>query len=170
MTVHSEDTTQHTLSIHDFHSRRITLQRRCYQRRECNFRRRRKLSNYVTNISFPALFCTRAALILSCVTSITLALQAYSIQRHPQSPTKSFSSVWARPSTWGQSASSTSRIAFSLLYSSPGGSEATNNGEFENEEEEWRAMISAFQMYKAAYGNLKVPLRFVVPSLAPWPG
>jgi hypothetical protein len=25
-------------------------------------------------------------------------------------------------------------------------------------------------MYKAAYGDLKVPTRFVVPSMAPWPG
>lgn len=37
------------------------------------------------------------------------------------------------------------------------------------DEVEWRAMLAAFQMYNAAYGNLKVPLRFVVPALAPWP-
>ena len=35
---------------------------------------------------------------------------------------------------------------------------------------EWRALLAAFQMYKAAYGDLKVPTRFVVPSMAPWPG
>jgi len=25
-------------------------------------------------------------------------------------------------------------------------------------------------MYKAAYGDLKVPSRFIVPGIAPWPG
>ena len=39
-----------------------------------------------------------------------------------------------------------------------------------SDEEEWKAMLAAFQMYKAAYGNLKVPLRFTVPALPPWPG
>jgi hypothetical protein len=43
-------------------------------------------------------------------------------------------------------------------------------GESSPEENEWRAIMAAFQMYKAAYGDLKVPLRFVVPSLSPWPG
>lgn len=51
-----------------------------------------------------------------------------------------------------------------LLGSTGGDAEETTD------ENEWRAMLLAFQMYKAAYGNLKVPLRFVVPSLAPWPG
>jgi hypothetical protein len=39
-----------------------------------------------------------------------------------------------------------------------------------SDKEEWRALLAAFQMYKAAYGDLKVPLRFVVPSMEPWPG
>ena len=38
------------------------------------------------------------------------------------------------------------------------------------DEEEWRTVLAAFQMYKAAYGDLKVPSRFVVPGMAPWPG
>lgn len=38
------------------------------------------------------------------------------------------------------------------------------------DKEEWRAILAAFQMYKAAYGDLKVPTRFVVPAMAPWPG
>jgi len=38
-----------------------------------------------------------------------------------------------------------------------------------NDESEWRTLLSAFQMYKAAYGDLKVPSRFVVPEMAPWP-
>lgn len=39
-----------------------------------------------------------------------------------------------------------------------------------SDKEEWRAILAAFQMYKAAYGDLKVPTRFVVPAMAPWPG
>ena len=38
------------------------------------------------------------------------------------------------------------------------------------EKAEWRAILAAFQMYKAAYGDLRVPTRFVVPSMPPWPG
>mmetsp|Transcript_37679 Transcript_37679/g.82549 ORF Transcript_37679/g.82549 Transcript_37679/m.82549 type:complete len:1014 (-) Transcript_37679:79-3120(-) len=37
------------------------------------------------------------------------------------------------------------------------------------DESEWQAVIAALQMYNAAYGDLKVPSRFVVPSLPPWP-
>lgn len=36
-------------------------------------------------------------------------------------------------------------------------------------DEEWAAVLSAFKMYKAAYGDLKVPQRFIVPNMAPWP-
>ncbi len=39
-----------------------------------------------------------------------------------------------------------------------------------DDEDEWRTILAAFQMYKAAYGDLKVPSRFVVPAMAPWPG
>lgn len=38
-----------------------------------------------------------------------------------------------------------------------------------SDQDEWRAMLAAFQMYKAAYGDLKIPTRFVVPAMAPWP-
>eukprot|EP00548_Thalassiothrix_antarctica_P017467 CAMPEP_0194179790 /NCGR_PEP_ID=MMETSP0154-20130528/13185_1 /TAXON_ID=1049557 /ORGANISM="Thalassiothrix antarctica, Strain L6-D1" /LENGTH=921 /DNA_ID=CAMNT_0038895271 /DNA_START=318 /DNA_END=3083 /DNA_ORIENTATION=+ len=37
------------------------------------------------------------------------------------------------------------------------------------DESEWKALIAAFQMYKAAYGDLKVPTRFIVPEMPPWP-
>jgi len=37
------------------------------------------------------------------------------------------------------------------------------------DEAEWEILVSAFQMYKAAYGDLKVPSRFVVPAMPPWP-
>jgi len=38
-----------------------------------------------------------------------------------------------------------------------------------DDEDEWNAVMAAFQMYKAAYGDLRVPSRFVVPSMPPWP-
>lgn len=38
-----------------------------------------------------------------------------------------------------------------------------------DDEKEWRTVMAAFQMYKAAYGDLKVPSKFVVPGMAPWP-
>ena len=47
---------------------------------------------------------------------------------------------------------------------------ATNNNEAQADDDEWKALVAAFQMYKAAYGDLKVPSRFIVPSLPPWPG
>jgi len=50
------------------------------------------------------------------------------------------------------------------LFSSMDG----NDADFD--ESEWQAVTAALQMYKAAYGDLKVPSRFVVPSLPPWPG
>lgn len=40
----------------------------------------------------------------------------------------------------------------------------------EPDEEEWEALLAAFQMYKTAYGDLKVPSRFIVPGMPPWPG
>lgn len=39
-----------------------------------------------------------------------------------------------------------------------------------DDKEEWRALLATFQLYKAAYGDLKIPIRFVVPSMKPWPG
>jgi hypothetical protein len=38
-----------------------------------------------------------------------------------------------------------------------------------DDQDEWSALIAAFQMYRAAYGDLRVPLRFIVPSMPPWP-
>ena len=38
-----------------------------------------------------------------------------------------------------------------------------------SDQEEWKALVASLKMYKAAYGNLKVPSRFVVPAMAPWP-
>jgi len=39
----------------------------------------------------------------------------------------------------------------------------------EDDDKEWETLLSAFRMYKAAYGDLKVPIRFVVPAMHPWP-
>ena len=38
------------------------------------------------------------------------------------------------------------------------------------DQKEWRAVFLTLQLYKAAFGDLKVPSKFVVPSAAPWPG
>jgi len=46
-------------------------------------------------------------------------------------------------------------------------SQSTQSGV--EDEDEWRTVLAAFQMYKAAYGDLKVPSRFIVPGMAPWP-
>jgi len=46
----------------------------------------------------------------------------------------------------------------------------TNTGtKKKSDSTEWNALLASFQMYKAAYGDLKVPSRFVVPSMPPWP-
>lgn len=39
-----------------------------------------------------------------------------------------------------------------------------------SDQAEWKAVLMSLQLYKAAYGDLKVPVLFVVPSMAPWPG
>jgi len=52
--------------------------------------------------------------------------------------------------------------AATRLYMAPGGAS--------DDKEEWSAILASFQLYKAAYGDLKIPTRFVVPSMKPWPG
>ena len=42
-------------------------------------------------------------------------------------------------------------------------------GASSDDSSEWDAIVDSFQMYRAAYGDLKVPARFVVPSMPPWP-
>ena len=61
-------------------------------------------------------------------------------------------------------ATSTARSHMPPFFSSSDGTDVNFD------ESEWRAVTAALQMYKAAYGDLKVPSRFVVPSLPPWPG
>ena len=69
----------------------------------------------------------------------------------------------------GSRSTATSRRVSSLLMSdtemqSPGAASDVED------EDEWHTVLAAFQMYKAAYGDLKVPSRFVVPGMTPWPG
>lgn len=63
---------------------------------------------------------------------------------------------------------------FSSLWMAPRSSDTELQGQDASssieDEDEWRTVLAAFQMYKAAYGDLKVPSRFVVPGMAPWPG
>lgn len=54
--------------------------------------------------------------------------------------------------------------------SQPRGRPKANAESSGDDESEWRTILAAFQMYKAAYGDLKVPSRFIVPGMAPWPG
>jgi hypothetical protein len=46
----------------------------------------------------------------------------------------------------------------------------STRGNKSSDQSEWKAVLLALQLYKAAYGDLKVPMLFVVPSMAPWPG
>jgi hypothetical protein len=62
-----------------------------------------------------------------------------------------------------------SSTASTALFSSETETEPIQSS-FPDDEDEWRTLLSAFQMYKAAYGDLKVPRRFIVPAMQPWPG
>jgi len=57
-------------------------------------------------------------------------------------------------------------VNFSTLPASHGASEDV---ETKKDEDEWQTVISAFELYKSAFGDLKVPSRFIVPSMEPWP-
>jgi len=61
-----------------------------------------------------------------------------------------------------KSSSSTSLYS-STENKSPAGSNK------KSDQHEWRAIFLALQLYKAAYGDLKIPASFVVPAAAPWP-
>ncbi len=97
-------------------------------------------------------------------------------------PTKSSSSLGQGPSSSSQSSSLlfkypaftsneyklTAGTGTALFASSR--SETKPKKKKKSDEAEWNALLAAFQMYKAAYGDLKVPSRFVVPAMPPWPG
>ena len=46
----------------------------------------------------------------------------------------------------------------------------SSNGSGKTDQNEWKAVFLTLQLYKAAFGDLKVPTKFVVPAAAPWPG
>ena len=82
-------------------------------------------------------------------------------------PSTTTADISQKPSFVGKqqiSATSNARPSMHPLFSSPDIDDANFD------EGEWQAVTAALQMYKAAYGDLKVPSRFVVPSLPPWPG
>jgi hypothetical protein len=57
-----------------------------------------------------------------------------------------------------------------LLFATQKETRPSNKKSSSPDAQDWDALLAAFQMYKAAYGDLKVPSRFVVPSMPPWPG
>ena len=98
----------------------------------------------------------------------TMPQSAPFVRNHKEMvPSKTTASISQTPSFVGkQQISSTSNIRSNMhpLFSSLDSDDANFD------ESEWQAVTAALQMYKAAYGDLKVPSRFVVPSLPPWPG
>mmetsp|Transcript_1334 Transcript_1334/g.2413 ORF Transcript_1334/g.2413 Transcript_1334/m.2413 type:complete len:1006 (-) Transcript_1334:39-3056(-) len=62
-----------------------------------------------------------------------------------------------------------SQTTNTLLFATQKEASLSNRNSSSPDAEEWDALLAAFQMYKAAYGDLKVPSRFVVPSMPPWP-
>jgi len=61
------------------------------------------------------------------------------------------------------------RMNLSSLWMAESSEKEDNEISSVEDEAEWGNVLAAFQMYKAAYGDLKVPSRFVVPGMAPWP-
>jgi len=70
--------------------------------------------------------------------------------------------VWTETSLRSSSSTRRTRLVLSAETESSAGSS-------KSDQKEWKAVFLALQLYKAAYGDLKVPARFVVPSAAPWP-
>jgi hypothetical protein len=64
---------------------------------------------------------------------------------------------------FGRKMSSLAKIPSTQLFLSTKGNKSSDQSE-------WKAVLAALQLYKAAYGDLRVPMLFVVPSMAPWPG
>lgn len=128
-----------------------------------NYRRRRKDINGDLLLPSTLGSIQRSALIFVCVVasigafSVPTISSRRSLPATPLHHTSPFS---------GRAVPSRITWSTSTLFSSNNNQDIGSS----DDEDEWRAMLAAFQMYKAAYGNLKVPLRFVVPALAPWPG
>ena len=110
-------------------------------------------------------------------TTSTQQPQKYRCGMTPSSSSLYFSSAVAfsrsqsqlKPSLMHRSTTKAVPSSSSLFMSS---SEKTVTGRKTSEidKREWKAVVTALQIYKAAYGDLKVPKKFVVPSMKPWPG
>jgi hypothetical protein len=62
-----------------------------------------------------------------------------------------------------------SKLPISFLRMSNNYEDETEVDINDDDTAEWKAVLAAFKMYKAAYGDLRIPLRFIVPSMPPWP-
>lgn len=123
-----------------------------------NYRKRRKACyEDLSSLKTPTFLQSSVLLIVLAISWV--GVYAFLLQpgRHPSRPLVARSTQTRVVPTYHQ------QVATPLFF-------AANDGGGQSDDEEWKAMLAAFQMYKAAYGNLKVPLRFTVPSLAPWPG
>lgn len=77
--------------------------------------------------------------------------------------------VAPRPSAFFPSSSSSSSLSAEAQQEMSEQEQQPDTPSGGDEDGEWHTLVSAFRMYKAAYGDLKVPSRFVVPAMAPWP-
>jgi hypothetical protein len=145
-----------------------------------NYRWRRKLThNAQSNKSFTATRRSRllhSALILMSVVSWATAFSVSSktYQRHSLQPATNYHSNCFCHLPFRAQPFKPRLVrgaCVSALYSSKKTDDSsTTSSAASPDQQEWEAMLAAFKMYKAAYGNLNVPLRFVVPALPPWPG
>jgi hypothetical protein len=77
--------------------------------------------------------------------------------------------IWKQRSPSLCHSSRTSPIAVLSMSNYDDQTEQQHQQEGEDDTVEWKAVLAAFKMYKAAYGDLRIPLRFIVPSMPPWP-
>eukprot|EP00529_Nitzschia_sp_RCC80_P003524 CAMPEP_0113494102 /NCGR_PEP_ID=MMETSP0014_2-20120614/28935_1 /TAXON_ID=2857 /ORGANISM="Nitzschia sp." /LENGTH=1134 /DNA_ID=CAMNT_0000387987 /DNA_START=67 /DNA_END=3474 /DNA_ORIENTATION=+ /assembly_acc=CAM_ASM_000159 len=63
----------------------------------------------------------------------------------------------------------TAKTSTSSLFMSSSEKTVKGRKTSETDKREWKAVVTALQIYKAAYGDLKVPKKFIVPSMKPWP-
>lgn len=97
-----------------------------------------------------------ATFYLASVTSFTI-LPAH----NPRITTTTAFRTTTTTTTTSPSQSRTASQPLTVCYASADDSD--------DDEQEWKAALAAFKLYRAAYGDLKVPSKFVVPNIAPWP-
>ena len=103
-----------------------------------------------------------------------MALVSYSAAFSSNFPRPSFSAAKYAANTPATASTASSRIGTSSLpFLSKSPARLTtlfSSNDPNSDAAEWKAVVSALTLYKAAYGDLKVPQKFVVPAMAPWPG